>query len=66
MSLLLVRPEELESPTFGSVDQRSIQLRYGRICINEFSALIGTKVAYESPHKMSLNFWCKPLNSQLV
>ncbi len=27
----LVRPEELESPAFGSVDQRSIQLSYGRM-----------------------------------
>ena len=27
----MVRPEEFESPTFGSVDQRSIQLSYGRI-----------------------------------
>ena len=28
----LVHPEEIESPTFRSVDERSIQLSYG--CIN--------------------------------
>ena len=48
----LVRPEELESPTFGSVDQRSIQLSYGRIlnCMPLLTKL-GTKGFCSGPPK---------------
>ena len=45
----LVRLEEFESPTFGSVDQRSIQLSYKRI-IDFFK----TKLLYAGVRRLSI------------